>query len=710
MEVIRIMLQDLRIYIQEVIDFLDTLVIKYDYFVTLVNDDLRYIDLPGYIDNDPITHPYYRILSGDSTLATEPIYAYSPNDNSDILLTKNVVTNTNMLRFYISSTVNMNTLMSKYPNDQFLIKCIFDPVTDIPSAITAKNLSLLRTSTMYDDSSGTDMTDTIIFLENFLEAFEYRWYINVFEYEDLYPIAYWATLWYLLPIVLLTKRILDVKTDNVHPFHIWEYLTSAGFGSYKGYFSRKQELFLYKNIDYLKHNVGKDFILDILGDIFLKPIRYSLTDKVILAHTEDRADTYDKVPEVLSKYGDDIDYNTYDSFGTLLSEIHGSNLDMNNDPVYLDNILTRFKKSPSNMLATKFIELIQMQSMNKAMLLYRFILDTIVYLVSVDRVNYSVIIKSSVSDLTTESLSVVDALNLFYYLTYVRSGETPVNTFNRYTTSVAITYDHEPTLPTSVYFNENAYTISNYVDLSHVLDDINYVTEPITNVIDMSEILSSQFDSMHKLSTAYETEYDTISALMKYDIIRTIIPETNVLVIDNPHATYDELFNTYPMTASIIDELSDDESILMFMANIFTEIVQLTSGFNSFNEDQNIRDVLVSKLVELFTQMVSYNVTFLTPVVHRLDVYKLPKITASMYDRKTHMSIYGLICGSDEVTIDTHSRMSSEIHVGSDLTPESIYATSTLQVHSVTNLDIHVFYQTRGISITSEGVQVALSI
>ena len=81
-----------------------------------------------------------------------------------------------------------------------------------------------------------------------------------------------------------------------------------------------------------------------------------------------------------------------------------------------------------------------------------------------------------------------------------------------------------------------------------------------------------------------------------------------------------------------------------------------------------------------------------------------------MYDRKTHMSIYGLICGSDEVTIDTHSRMSSEIHVGSDLTPESIYATSTLQVHSVTNLDIHVFYQTRGISITSEGVQVALSI
>ena len=315
MEVIRIMLQDLRIYIQEVIDFLDTLVIKYDYFVTLVNDDLRYIDLPGYIDNDPITHPYYRILSGDSTLATEPIYAYSPNDNSDILLTKNVVTNTNMLRFYISSTVNMNTLMSKYPNDQFLIKRIFDPVTDIPSAITAKNLSLLRTSTMYDDSSGTDMTDTIIFLENFLEAFEYRWYINVFEYEDLYPIAYWATLWYLLPIVLLTKRILDVKTDNVHPFHIWEYLTSAGFGSYKGYFSRKQELFLYKNIDYLKHNVGKDFILDILGDIFLKPIRYSLTDKVILAHTEDRADTYDKVPEVLSKYGDDIDYNTYDSFG-----------------------------------------------------------------------------------------------------------------------------------------------------------------------------------------------------------------------------------------------------------------------------------------------------------------------------------------------------------------------------------------------------------
>ena len=87
-------------------------------------------------------------------------------------------------------------------------------------------------------------------MNNFLDHIYNRWYIKDYDYEDTYPLAFMGIIYALLPQVLLTQRLLNLRTDNVHSLHIWEYLASKGLGEYESILSNKQSRFLYKNINY----------------------------------------------------------------------------------------------------------------------------------------------------------------------------------------------------------------------------------------------------------------------------------------------------------------------------------------------------------------------------------------------------------------------------------------------------------------------------
>ena len=54
------------IYVQEINNFLDTVVVKFEPFVTVFNEKLEYSHIPGYDEYDLKTAPYYRILAGDT--------------------------------------------------------------------------------------------------------------------------------------------------------------------------------------------------------------------------------------------------------------------------------------------------------------------------------------------------------------------------------------------------------------------------------------------------------------------------------------------------------------------------------------------------------------------------------------------------------------------------------------------------------------------
>ena len=173
------------LYLNEILSYLNSVVIKFVPFENMFNNLPAYLSIPGFNANDKTTFPYYRILAGDTAFATVPIHGYSPDLQTEVLLTPAVVaSNPDIVTFY-QDLDNLNVLLARYPNDQFLVRRVLNPVTDIAGAIAANNLTLLTTNYQDQYLNEYEQTDIEIFLQQQLRNIDYRWYMSTFEYEDL---------------------------------------------------------------------------------------------------------------------------------------------------------------------------------------------------------------------------------------------------------------------------------------------------------------------------------------------------------------------------------------------------------------------------------------------------------------------------------------------------------------------------------------------
>lgn len=701
--------QMFRLHIREITNFLNTIVIKFEPFVDIMNNNPDYID--SIVEDDPTTYPYYRILIGDIAFASTDIYVYNPDTEADVPLSRDVlIQNPNITTFYRSDD-NFNVLLSRYPNDQFLIRRVFDPIIDINQAINAPNLTLLSTNNTDRFLNEYERGDLIVFLREFLIRFDYRWYINVFEYEDLYSYAYWSMLWYLLPIVLLTKRMLNIKTDKVHPFHIWEYLTSVGFGSYRGYLSREQEMFLYRNNDYLKYNVGKKFLLSILSDVFLKPMKYSLHEKVIVAHTENRLETADKYPDVLSVHSNVIDYNSKTDFSRFLTDIYENNYDYRNDSEYQLAITEKFIKSPANTLHTKFIELVRNSSTSELMLMLRFILDAVVYRVSKNRLHYDITIQSPVSNITTE-LTVLDSLNLLYYCFYRVVNETPVNLFNRYKMSTALASDDQPAIPEYLYIGDYSFKLSSYIDTDGILNTTPYTSDDIYDAQSLSMQIGEQYLWLFSLINSLQLTYDYPVHEMLYSVYNTLVPDDHTITITQTLTTYNEYFTSNPGANEIISSITTTEQYLELIFNIFEGICPLTYGFSTLARDDKNTSVIIHKIKTIFMYLASYNVTFVAPTIDRQDYYELPRICANIYHDESVSSIvtheFGRLNYDYEISLTKQLSTSIDIELQPMLSLTDRISTSVIDIQNedVSNQLMNNISINRAIYINGCGIDV----
>ena len=166
-----------RLYLREINNYLNSIVIKFEPFVDLLNHHPDHYG--NYDPDDPSTFPYYRMLAGDATLASTQIMGWVPSQQQELPLTlDNLVSYPDMRSFY-NQEDQLTDLLARYPNDQFLIRRILNPVADINAAIQAKNLALLPTKYKSSYLNSYEQEDLTSFLEYYLERFDYRWYITV---------------------------------------------------------------------------------------------------------------------------------------------------------------------------------------------------------------------------------------------------------------------------------------------------------------------------------------------------------------------------------------------------------------------------------------------------------------------------------------------------------------------------------------------------
>jgi len=627
---------EFELYLKEILSFLKTVTIKFTPFEKLMNNlyygKINTIDIrDDNVETDwsyKLTYPYYINLNGEYHEYNTPMYINTKDNSESILLTKDNLTS-ELRDFYLQNPEIYNSLINKYPDQTDLIKAIFFPIKSVEEAIYAPNLKLLAydASYLYEN----EKEDMLFFLSSFLSYVNYRWYIPTFEYENLYPLAFWSMLWSLLPLMLVTKRILNIKTLNVHPYHIWEYLESKGFYGYKNILTNDQALYLYKNINYLLKHRGKQFVLDELEKIFLHPYNFSLIGKTIYHSTYERENDAIWLPEVVDTRKDEIT-NEKISLSSFIYDINLQGFDDNIDPLYIKSIEERFKKEKENILFTKFYEIKKPVSDDRyAFKFLSFEIDTIFYLFSKDKLNFDIDINNSLITSLTSDQAVI--LMLYCILKYIsKEFNDQYNIPTTYNITSAITLLNKPDdYPNSFFVNGIEYKTKDYLNVDEFYNRDIYPTN-INSSTDLSNLIINQFDFIMDQAYYLNTTFDTIGHACIRKQLYYLMPKINI-TFDFGYTTFKEFFDANTNIKSYVDSIAfDQNNALELFKTILDSLVSMENQISKYLDPNKYGNVFWEKIKELFISMSSYNVAFLLNSKDKLPAYTLPYIKLSDYE------------------------------------------------------------------------------
>lgn len=294
---------------------------------------------------------------------------------------------------YRYGTLFHDELIKRYPNYEVLLNGILNPV-DLLVALDANEGDLLfagdyfrrknwRTNRVYFTSK-TDRkrslnglvedneVDILYDIEDWVRGFIYKYHnVDFMITDDLYLASFMGILYMNLPQAIMNIRLANCKSPKAHSYHIRQYLESHGeLSQYIPLLSKKQSLYLYRNVKYLQANAGKretfeDLIQNILTESRISLYGYKTLHnlanlKTIVTDLEDAQTGL--TPEVQLRR-EVLNFETVGSGGTIrtVEEILNKEIPLARDgAVDLDlaeiKITEQLANSPFATLDTKVLE------------------------------------------------------------------------------------------------------------------------------------------------------------------------------------------------------------------------------------------------------------------------------------------------------------------------------------------------------------------
>lgn len=290
------------LYMQDINVIAKTMVMHHIEIAEHINKQLELRFLNYHVDQDrPETWKYYMNLAGeyhetDLALIREINGDGNPymtikvaGDNEAIVtnFTKDLISGDNadiaLATEYAYGSNFYTELVSRYPEHESLILGILNPI-DKSLALKAYNRDILYIGGYYrvtiDDDPDryyfveriragltsrtlieANEVSLIPKLESYIKNTADQWFVPDHAIaNDLYIIAFNATLYSRIPRKIANLREANIKTPEAHSFHVREYLNSHGdLGKHLPYLTLQQSMYLYQNMRWLEDNVGKEF-------------------------------------------------------------------------------------------------------------------------------------------------------------------------------------------------------------------------------------------------------------------------------------------------------------------------------------------------------------------------------------------------------------------------------------------------------------------
>lgn len=491
------------------------------------------------------------------------------------------------------------------------------------SIISAPNYSLL----CYDIYllQENERESILATLRQTLAIYLDRWDVAEFSYEEYYPMLSWSILWYHLPVALLAQRISNLRTGAVHTTQIWEYLQSKGLGDYRTILDLEQQLFLYKNIDYIQKNKGKTSNLELLSKRLLKNFNVALSAKSVLQNTVGSKTTCILTPEIVSE---DLYTKTTalqnagqgtESVGNIVLREYTDGLEPQFSQALVDTQQEKLSRGKYTYLATKLVELNKnTMDLDFIHLMEQFFFQTMLVAIKDNRLTFQTTIQFP----ETEIVRTFEPGELIAFICYCLSKsengvyfDTLANWQAAQPTLTNNVYDLEPTLAKHIF--DLPYATLHIRDISALdtpvlLRDIGTITTTgNTNTLTFNE---SSYGKTFRIQNtdAYGYSYNSQTALWEHldqngvvgqplDVIPNIASvyypyrsqaELDAIMIPNPKYVYifeptiaDKSF-TLPYATLVIHEIDHTNTcILRDLSSIGTLSTVGTTTILTFTKD-----------------------------------------------------------------------------------------------------------------------------
>lgn len=251
-----------KIYVDSIITLVNTMTIKFDQAARAMNDKIMQDYGYSAVDQeDKYSWKYYQNISGVYHFSNSDIKIISLDTLEEIPFTITALADHPATRrAYYFGSYYYNKLVEKYPNDELLIKGVLYPA-DLFVAVDAADGTILSYNTGLVEKNETSLIDEV---QTWIYEYIARWVNQQYTVaHDLYTPMYMAQIYLFLVPLIINIRLQKCKTQEAHSFHIRNYLASnLELDEFYQFLTDKQALFLYRNIDYIKSNHGKQEVFD----------------------------------------------------------------------------------------------------------------------------------------------------------------------------------------------------------------------------------------------------------------------------------------------------------------------------------------------------------------------------------------------------------------------------------------------------------------
>lgn len=255
-----------QIYVDAVLQLAQSLVIKSTDTAAAINRQLLITRGPQAVDAfDSASWKYYRNVAGLYHETDEMMTVVSMDTLEVIDFTQdNLAIHRGTAKAYAYGSTPYKELVNRYPNQERLILGILYPA-DLTEAINAAEGQILSYPPHLVEPNEYTLIQQ---LQQWIFSHLARWdNVQFKDTDNLYATTMLGVMYAQLVPAIMMIRQRACKTNEVHSYHLRQYLASHGLlDAYLDYMTRHQALFLYRNIAYIERNSGKQAVFEWLTE------------------------------------------------------------------------------------------------------------------------------------------------------------------------------------------------------------------------------------------------------------------------------------------------------------------------------------------------------------------------------------------------------------------------------------------------------------